>query len=1036
MKEAGLTGMSLELSDGEIAEGLEQAFLRHLKQEGGVGNNVQLEIIRRLVACPKLQGVDAADMALCLSLVNKDEVLENSFFLSRARQLVDAHEPYHFTNVLSSLETILFFLKYLDKEDLAQCYQEYRKVNRGNPVALQYVAKAERSYSPGYELVQTKGRNLLSESDVQDILAEMNIPGRNKNDMVDGLRQIFFWWAQLMKETFDLLVLPHHTQVVCMLMCLEFIVGDEIPDCGALIAEMGTGEGKSAVIAGLALYCCTKLGKKVHVVVDDENLVERDFLTYRDLFAQFKTKNGETIKAQLCVSASKKANRYSKDENIRPRVDPEGDIVYIEAKHVQSFYTNLAKQGGTNFDEAFKGRILILDEVDALVIDEAPCVPFVYENDDLTRFATRLGDALLRGKQGAQLEAMATTEAEMKVARSFTAAQQKAEKWVLNQDYAVDSSGQRYVRVVQGRVSEGSWSLALELKNYVDRYTDRIIYNERLFVMNRAHAFQKYERIVGLSGSVGNDAERSFLTSIYKAKFFKVPWFLTTCKNSPFYAADSRGVFIEDDEHRQWLATCDKAFEWRERAPVLIIASHRAKAARLAQDLHAMAEARGLHARDVVRNLSREVYETQPEVFKQNLFKATQGIGQGSDKKWRIAVTDPRGGRGTDYRVSDPVADQNGGLMLIVMHIPKQSRDWVQFLGRTARQDKHGQWLAVLNKKEYAAEIDKFKTPLSPGTAVDTILDWGNKETTENLKSVNGHYHRGLRVNEISEQVAARKLLDNPANREIMVRICSEYQSLSIHQINMLARGMKGLDVKSIPTKAQEVGAVKSVEVSPGRPSLRSVGFPSSQQSAPRDIVIVMDRSTSMLSKDAGGKSRFELCRDCILGIFNSNVEDQDYLGLLTFESQVRESFPLTKKGGNGSRLTSLIQNLPNPDGLTKFHDGVMEGLERLRAGSSSAKYLVALTDGDDNMSRSQPNGEKVTEYLRSPDADVNIIVITVGRDIKVKMIETCKQWASIVKAAGKVGLYIPADQPSEIAQAFTKVAAIIADDAEGEAEL
>eukprot|EP00439_Symbiodinium_sp_Y106_P073525 s1874_g13.t2 len=40
---------------------------------------------------------------------------------------------------------------------------------------------------------------------------------------------------------------------------------------------VGTGEGKSMIVAALAIYVVVALRKKVHVVVDDETLLERDF---------------------------------------------------------------------------------------------------------------------------------------------------------------------------------------------------------------------------------------------------------------------------------------------------------------------------------------------------------------------------------------------------------------------------------------------------------------------------------------------------------------------------------------------------------------------------------------------------------------------------------------------------------------------------------------------------------------------------------------------------------------------------------------
>ena len=46
----------------------------------------------------------------------------------------------------------------------------------------------------------------------------------------------------------------------------------------------------------------------------------------------------------------------------------------------------------------------------------------------------------------------------------------------------------------------------------------------------------------------------------------------------------------------------------------------------------------------------------------------------------------------------------NGGLMLIIGFVPDSEREYIQFLGRTARQDKRGQFAAVLLQSDYSAE--------------------------------------------------------------------------------------------------------------------------------------------------------------------------------------------------------------------------------------------------------------------------------------------------------------------------------------------
>ena len=68
--------------------------------------------------------------------------------------------------------------------------------------------------------------------------------------------------------------------------------------------------------------------------------------------------------------------------------------------------------------------------------------------------------------------------------------------------------------------------------------------------------------------------------------------------------------------------------------------------------------------------------------------------------RWRVTVTDYFGGRGIDYRLSDDGANEAGGLMVIITSIPDSQREWVQWIGRTARQDKNGQISVLLHKEQ------------------------------------------------------------------------------------------------------------------------------------------------------------------------------------------------------------------------------------------------------------------------------------------------------------------------------------------------
>ena len=66
---------------------------------------------------------------------------------------------------------------------------------------------------------------------------------------------------------------------------------------------------------------------------------------------------------------------------------------------------------------------------------------------------------------------------------------------------------------------------------------------------------------------------------------------------------------------------------------------------------------------------------------------------------FRITVTDWFGGRGHDFDCMDERANAAGGLLVIATSIP-DAREWTQWKGRTARQDRPGQYMVVLSEQE------------------------------------------------------------------------------------------------------------------------------------------------------------------------------------------------------------------------------------------------------------------------------------------------------------------------------------------------
>ena len=63
-------------------------------------------------------------------------------------------------------------------------------------------------------------------------------------------------------------------------------------------------------------------------------------------------------------------------------------------------------------------------------------------------------------------------------------------------------------------------------------------------------------------------------------------------------------------------------------------------------------------------------------------------------------------------QVVDKEANSNGGMLVIATSIPDE-REWIQWKGRTARQDRPGQFYVLLDRKSKLLTVDDKPTKLA-----------------------------------------------------------------------------------------------------------------------------------------------------------------------------------------------------------------------------------------------------------------------------------------------------------------------------------
>jgi Mg-chelatase subunit ChlD len=150
-----------------------------------------------------------------------------------------------------------------------------------------------------------------------------------------------------------------------------------------------------------------------------------------------------------------------------------------------------------------------------------------------------------------------------------------------------------------------------------------------------------------------------------------------------------------------------------------------------------------------------------------------------------------------------------------------------------------------------------------------------------------------------------------------------------------------------------------------------------------RNILFVLDCSGSMQGKF------ISQCKTSIKDIINTYLTPHDGISLLTFNNVTRTVFENKNKGQNLDHIMSSIDTI-DATGGTAFYDALKLAIEKNTIGDK--KWIVSLTDGDDNKSRSDHN-TIVKLIEKNP---VNLIIITVGslqnKDIIQKICDTANK--------------------------------------------
>ena len=479
------------------------------------------------------------------------------------------------------------------------------------------------------------------------------------------------------------------TQIISLLLLLE----TEKNSKGKLL-QVATGEGKStisAMLAGiLALY-----GYKIDLITSSKVLASIGQESAKGFFTMLGLKSGCNLKRRGAADRQNACYDY--------------EIVYGDALTFQSdFLSNISNCGPKRGDRGFS--ISIVDEVDSMLIDSVnhvakqatltplmeyvlPVMTMAWDNfhkiilplnletavaiDETTRLINHLINSLPIPRH---LEAYTKFQAKHWATSLVHAATQLQ----LDRDYVINinNAGQKVINPVD--CSTGVTHETMVWHNGLHQFL-QIKHNCRIsaetltsfFITNIAY-FLKYDRILGMTGTLGSEGSQEFLKTVYGLGIA----FFPTYKDKQLIELVDR---VENTKYKYTEAIVSSSYQeavLHNRA-VLVVC----QTIKDAEELFLKIKQRCGNKAKVIKYLRSEesLYNNEIEsiVLPNTIIVATNLAG-----------------RGTDIRTS-PETEANGGLHVISTFIAKNTRDEEQVKGRTARQGNCGSYQIIALVRDY-----------------------------------------------------------------------------------------------------------------------------------------------------------------------------------------------------------------------------------------------------------------------------------------------------------------------------------------------
>eukprot|EP01036_Dinobryon_divergens_P034507 gene34507-44593_t len=512
----------------------------------------------------ELRKVSIEDLSLCVNdAINAMDVLglNQQNERSKLNKLFDHYlnkcVPSTWRESFKGAYSIAIFLKYLAYDDIDEAYKVFREKNAENYTFISLLDSVSRIYRSPL-ITDTEVDHVLNAGTSEEAIASFldDLDSRLENAAPTSEEKLIakmgVEWMKKINRIMKVPIAPRNAQLITMLTCCKWakeLCSNRSDTDRALVAQVGTGEGKSLIIAMSAIYMVKELGKRVHILENNEGLLGKDYNQFKDFYETFGIKMADGTK-----TSNSDIGSY--------------DVVYTLRRDLESYYRDSVFSGV----KPFENTILIVDEVDELIVDDNPNSSYVKAADSSS--ITAAFEALKCGRDK-------PNNVSEDVWREASNAQRTSQSKQKRIDYAIASDGN--VIICENGKPTNYYALWAEYIAFTECRKSPT-YQTRFFAQSMPYMLLQYDCILGLSGSLGSPAERNYLKSTYGAWNYNVPSFLDTCRqmrpgipNKHLPVLVDGAVYVFDSKNEQYKAIAELAVDKATHVPVLIIVPYTAK---------------------------------------------------------------------------------------------------------------------------------------------------------------------------------------------------------------------------------------------------------------------------------------------------------------------------------------------------------------------------------------------------------------------------------------------------------------------------